>query len=430
MGARSNFFTAKLVDGEYDRKYASAALNARFASYFSTGIHVTESGILGNQLQVTPAGGMNVQINIGIAEGMEGHQMEIYGEPYIVTLPVADGVYNRYDNVILECNLSDDVRDFFPGYTAGIPSENPAAPGVTRNNVVFQMALARVRIRAGATEITEEDITDTRSDDDLCGISNVRLGIKMPVGGGNVLGPEISTAGRMAVFADGAGNVIREATDDEDNGWRPVYDLEYDGEAVVYYVPGDQRQAYKRNMYLRFKKNDGTIPAGGDNNTGMGYGLIKGAIYDGANDRTNIIINCVAQADGEEPYIGIVSDFSGFDAAWVSPRGMMPVDIPDVEFTYEYYAWMYTVQLRDDGSHIKMNRETEQNLGVPSDDLVPHRVGAQILIEQIGEGPTIPYADGDIELICLNGHSTAGPGSLAMLVKTGPNRWVFFGQTE
>lgn len=430
MGVKSNFFTAKYMDGEYDRKYSSAALNGRFASYFSTGIHVPETGILGDQLMVEPAGGMNIQINVGTAEGMEGHQISIYDEPYIITLPAADPTYTRYDNIVLECNLSDDVRDFSPRYVAGTPSENPAAPEVIRNNTIGQLVLARVRVRAGATEITAEDITDTRTDDLLCGISNVRLGVKVPVGGGDVIGPETSTAGRMAVFDDGGGNRIREATDDEDNGWRPVYDLVYDdGE---YYVPGDQKNKYKPGMYVRLRNLNATYPAGsgGVLFTDTVYGVVKGAIYEAEPDnRTLLIINWVTQIEGEEPYFLDSYQLGAFETAHIALRGKMPVDFPDVVFKQQYSSEYYTVQLRDAGCLLEMIRPAMQYVTVPTDDTVPFQVGTGIEFKQVGEGQiSISAADSNVTVYALNGSWTAGPGSLAMLLKTGPNEWHFFGQ--
>ena len=48
--------------------------------------------------------------------------------------------------------------------------DNPVATAPVRSAAIYQIVLAHVYVAAGATKITQEDITDTRSNNSVCGI--------------------------------------------------------------------------------------------------------------------------------------------------------------------------------------------------------------------------------------------------------------------
>ena len=55
-------------------------------------------------------------------------------------------------------------------------SASPTAPEITRTALVYDLCLADIRRPAGSTKVTAADITDTRADEDVCGV--MRDGVK------------------------------------------------------------------------------------------------------------------------------------------------------------------------------------------------------------------------------------------------------------
>jgi len=182
MAIRGYFFTAKQEGGVYDRKYTGTDLARWLAGFFSSGIMIPNGGVLDDEFEVTSAGGMSTQVNLGKAiAGLNGRYYgEIHDTPEIITHPVADEVYDRIDRVVFECSIEEDVRAYRARYITGIPSADPVAPEIEQSSTVFQLGLATVNIGAGVTEIIADDITDTREDASICGIANVLLGVKVP----------------------------------------------------------------------------------------------------------------------------------------------------------------------------------------------------------------------------------------------------------
>jgi hypothetical protein len=78
------------------------------------------------------------------------------------------GNLNRRDIIIARRNLVDRRVELL--LVAGVPASNPAAPALVRNDDYWDIQLASVYVPQGATEILQANITDTRMDEDLCGI--------------------------------------------------------------------------------------------------------------------------------------------------------------------------------------------------------------------------------------------------------------------
>jgi hypothetical protein len=85
------------------------------------------------------------------------------------TLEPADGSYPRIDTIVIERNDTD--RDITAKVVTGQLSGNTPAPTPrVWENGVYQLVVAEIYVAAGATEVTQADITDKRSDPDVCGI--------------------------------------------------------------------------------------------------------------------------------------------------------------------------------------------------------------------------------------------------------------------
>lgn len=164
MAEYSGFFDAHLKDGEYDRTY----LAKDFARYFSSFIG---NGIFGarlNELMVYQQDNADMSIKISSGQAyINGYQYENDDE-LSLAIDVADGVLNRIDIVVLRWdNLERVIR---LAVKKGSPAVNPSVPIVQRDDDLYELKLAEVYVKAGAINITQMSITDTRLDKNVCGL--------------------------------------------------------------------------------------------------------------------------------------------------------------------------------------------------------------------------------------------------------------------
>ena len=121
---------------------------------------------------VTANGGLTVTVSAGQAwvrpARFRGRSI-IMEQPETVTLTDADAVRSRIDRLVLRYDAT--ARKTSLTVLTGTPdSASPTAPEITRTALVYDLCLAEIRRPAGSTEITAADITDTRADEDVCGV--------------------------------------------------------------------------------------------------------------------------------------------------------------------------------------------------------------------------------------------------------------------
>lgn len=166
MAFTSGFFNAILdsTSGQYLPRYDAAQFARKFSLYFTNGIFYNN----GNALQVSAAGGLKLQVaagavNINGYEGINDALTEIQ-------LEAADSIYPRYDGVVVRLDLQNKKIDLH--IIKGVASTTPTAPTIdnlSRNSNIYDLLLAYVYINAGATSITNANITDTRGNSNVCG---------------------------------------------------------------------------------------------------------------------------------------------------------------------------------------------------------------------------------------------------------------------
>ena len=145
-----------------DRVYKAEDFRAYFAQFIGNGVFYANA----NALKVVENSGMSVNVNAGAGW--------IAGAGYIndsvlqLTLANADGALNRIDRVVLRCSYTE--RDVYVDVKQGSLSAQPTAPALTRNADVYELGLADIYVAAGATSITQANITDLRLNTTLCGI--------------------------------------------------------------------------------------------------------------------------------------------------------------------------------------------------------------------------------------------------------------------
>ena len=121
---------------------------------------------------VTANGDLTVTVSAGQAwvrpARFRGRSI-IMEQPETVTLTGADAVRSRIDRLVLRYDAA--ARKTRLQVLEGTPdSASPTAPEITRTALVYDLCLAEIRRPAGSTEITAADITDTRADEDVCGV--------------------------------------------------------------------------------------------------------------------------------------------------------------------------------------------------------------------------------------------------------------------
>ncbi len=156
---KSGFFNALFVNGEYDRKY-----NAN--DYCDNLAVVISNGVLrgfADDLKVT-ASGMVVTVGVGRA-WINGHYYVNDTPHTFAAIPAPIGG-TRYDRVFLRLNKSLSVRSVSLVYQQGTAADNPTKPAPVRDGDIYDIVLADVFVGTNATSV---QITDTRSDRDVCG---------------------------------------------------------------------------------------------------------------------------------------------------------------------------------------------------------------------------------------------------------------------
>ena len=121
---------------------------------------------------VTANGDLTVTVSAGQAwvrpARFRGRSI-IMEQPATLTLTAADPTRTRIDRIVLRYDAA--ARKTSLQVLEGTPdSASPTAPEITRTALVYDLCLAEIRRPAGSTVVTAADITDTRTDEDVCGI--------------------------------------------------------------------------------------------------------------------------------------------------------------------------------------------------------------------------------------------------------------------
>lgn len=160
---RCGFFDAELVGDEYDRSYLAEQFAAYFASFIGNGVFGGKS----DELQIVAMENPSMQVAALSGQGwINGYWYENTDDLYL-PVEVADGVLDRIDSVVLRLGFAE--RDMWLTVKKGVSSNNPIAPELVRNADYYELQLATIHIKAGALNIKQADITDTRLDSNVCG---------------------------------------------------------------------------------------------------------------------------------------------------------------------------------------------------------------------------------------------------------------------
>ncbi len=163
----SGFFTDKDVVAEDFAAFAAGILS---------------NGVLADKedtLKITAGGGMTVTANKGYC-WINGFFGKAEATEYLA-LSTASGTYPRYDRVVARLDLLQ--KEIYLTVIEGTPSETPLIPSIVRDGTYYDLGLALIFIPAGALEVAEENIEDTRMDEAVCGGVIARTAEKLALEG-------------------------------------------------------------------------------------------------------------------------------------------------------------------------------------------------------------------------------------------------------
>ena len=150
------------LDGiEFDARDAAGYTATR-----TSGVYSAEE-----DFAVTPAGGTSITVSAGQGwispARFEGYSV-IMREAETLPLTLADGQRPRIDRVVLRFDAA--ARKTSLQVLQGTPDTQPAAPAITRTELVYDLCLAEITRPAGSTIVMAANIRDTRTDESLCGL--------------------------------------------------------------------------------------------------------------------------------------------------------------------------------------------------------------------------------------------------------------------
>lgn len=161
MAEKSGFFNSY----RGDRRYYVSFLAEYFASFVGNGVFWG-----GNFLKVEPYGGnMDVQMLEGKA-WINGYYYNNADAPITITVPPSDLTMPRIDAIVLRLDLREESRAIYVANKQGVASATPTVPDLQRDEAIWELKLAEVRVNANVTQIYAANITDFRLNSDACGI--------------------------------------------------------------------------------------------------------------------------------------------------------------------------------------------------------------------------------------------------------------------
>ena len=147
----------------YDAEDAAAYFAGRTSGVYSTDTDFAVAAAADGSTDLTVSAGqawMHVSRWVGLSVTMR--------EAQTLTLPLADSALPRIDRVVLRYDATS--RSTSLQVLQGAPSSEPAGPDLSRTEMVYDLCLAEVSRPAGQTSVSTADLTDTRTDEALCGL--------------------------------------------------------------------------------------------------------------------------------------------------------------------------------------------------------------------------------------------------------------------
>mgnify|MGYP007130281356 FL=1 len=89
-------------------------------------------------------------------------------EVLALAIPMADSSKPRTDRIVLRYDKAENKSELV--VKTGTPGSAAAAPDVVQTELVYELGLYTVLVAAGSTVVKVADVTDTRLDEQVCGL--------------------------------------------------------------------------------------------------------------------------------------------------------------------------------------------------------------------------------------------------------------------
>jgi hypothetical protein len=166
------------------RIYQAADFARFFAQIVGNGVSSSLDEPNGTKLFVVPNTNMTVTLQKGVAF-INGRMYE-NTDLLDLTLDVAEQSQDRIDRIVIQLDNSLSERKMQAVVKKGLPSSTPVAPSLQRDGYIYEISLVQIRVHAGKSFIEVADITDERTNPDVCGyipLHNTLRGINVDQNG-------------------------------------------------------------------------------------------------------------------------------------------------------------------------------------------------------------------------------------------------------
>ena len=158
MSVTSGFFNS--LSG--DRKYDAIQISSMFDGLITDGIY---NGFL-ESFMVTASDPASMAVIVGEGRCWFNHTWTLNDAALPLTLDVGDVVLNRIDTVVIDVDSTDTVRACTIKVVKGTPSSQAVAPSLENTETHHQYPLCDISVVAGATTVTQSNITNRRGTSD------------------------------------------------------------------------------------------------------------------------------------------------------------------------------------------------------------------------------------------------------------------------
>lgn len=170
MAEISKFFNSAPGD---PRTYQASDFADYFGSVLSTGLlHTDNIPALevkcdGNDLRTYVTPGKAI---------IQGYLYENTSNLYLEhALP--EPTLDRIDRIVLRLDKRNQSRYIRLFVKQGTPDENPVPPALQRDEFIYELSLAQIRVRANTSTLNPADLIDERLDENLCGLVHSLISI-------------------------------------------------------------------------------------------------------------------------------------------------------------------------------------------------------------------------------------------------------------
>lgn len=136
-----------------DRRYDAMQISSMFDGVLTDGVYQG----YGSKFAVVATTGRVIQVGTGRA--WFDHTWTLNDSVLAITLDPEHATLNRYDEVVIEVNSSDDVRANTIKVVKGVEAATPSRPGLTNTSTIKQYSLAYVYRPANTPTVLTSHIT-------------------------------------------------------------------------------------------------------------------------------------------------------------------------------------------------------------------------------------------------------------------------------